>query len=270
MSNNAQSIYSGISIMAISLKRHTAYRIDTILMVLSNLSFPVIMAIVWGAAYYTTGTTSIGPYSLSNLVLYYFTMMIVGKFVLKDLMWMIDYDVTNGQIIRYLVRPFGYLPSNFAEAIADVSFYFAVIGVPLFVVAYFAIGINISAMQVALLAVEALIAFAISFALYSSFGCISFFMPNSPGIYSMVEVAVDLFAGAFVPLSMLPGNVFGILQLLPFQFFYNLPGETMTGTLSTSAIIAQLPIGLFWIAILFAVLFFVWTAARKRINTVGV
>jgi ABC-2 type transport system permease protein len=80
---------------------------------------------------------------------------------------------------------------------------------------------------------------------------------------------VDLFSGLIVPISLFPGWLSSVLEVLPFQAITYLPGSVFTGRVQGVGIWNVLGIQIIWFAVLLIPIVWLYHAARQRLFVQG-
>ncbi len=85
------------------------------------------------------------------------------------------------------------------------------------------------------------------------------------GNFGMVKDSiVRILSGSVVPLWFFPDSVQTISKFLPFQYTYQTPLAIYIGAIDPLDAAGVMGIQLVWIAVLYAVLYVVWSKAKKK------
>lgn len=258
-----------VGLFRLSFKTGTVYRGDLIALFLLRMMFPLVMILVWTAAYATTGITTIAGFTLFGLYSYFLTTAAIEA-LRSDMDGMINSDVRTGGIAVFLVRPITYIMNIAVADIARVAIGVLTLTLPLLIITVLFAHIALTAQLVAVFIVELVFAYLVSGLLGVLMGLLSVYFTNSNGMIGTMNTLMSFFGGVLVPLTFFPTFLSNVALFLPFQFMYYIPAATFSGAISISTALASLPIGAGWIIALFLLTKLSWRAAKKHINAVGV
>lgn len=111
--------------------------------------------------------------------------------------------------------------------------------------------------------------FFVRFMALWALGLITFWTTRVHALYDLYFTAELLLSGRLVPLSVMPGWVQGLANVLPFKWAFEFPIETLIGRLSTGEIIFGIGMQLFWTLVGLFVGRQTWHAGLKRFTSVG-
>ncbi len=77
------------------------------------------------------------------------------------------------------------------------------------------------------------------------------------------------FSGQVAPLSLLPGVIQSIADVLPFRWMLSFPTELLLGRVSTQDALSGFIAQLIWIGTIVLLLRFIWGASVRRYGAVG-
>ena len=111
--------------------------------------------------------------------------------------------------------------------------------------------------------------FAINFLLGATVTSLAFWTTRVYSIHEFYYAMIVLFAGQFVPLTLMPPLVQQIAGYLPFQFFIYFPIQLILGRVASAAILPTYGLGLAWLVVAYLVFRWTWRAGLKRFSAVG-
>lgn len=98
---------------------------------------------------------------------------------------------------------------------------------------------------------------------------IAFFTNESKGISDIIFVLGDLFAGAILPLPLMPKIVQNISMYLPFRFIGDLSFRVYSGNINVSYAINAIGLQIIWLIILVVIGHFIMKVALKKVCIQG-
>ena len=98
---------------------------------------------------------------------------------------------------------------------------------------------------------------------------LAFFTISPQGLRVLFLAAVDLFAGAIIPLPFFPKQLEDLLELLPFASMQNVPFRIYSGHLSGGAMQKAIILQIFWLLIVTLTGKYLYRLAVKRVTLLG-
>lgn len=250
--------------------RSAVYRFDVLSRMGYNLIFLLMWGSIWTALY--AGQESAGGVSFQAMLTY----VVVGQFLsgingAGTPLWEIEEKVRSGDISLELMRPFDvplrYLFADFGS----VAFYFLFALLPVYILLFFFIDLALPTSWTTwvLFIVAAFIGFLIRYCVEMAFGLLSFFLVETGGIGDVFYFAMSLLSGSVIPLWFFPGWLEKIALYLPFQGIYYIPNSIFIGEISGNEIALSIAIQLFWLAVCYGLLRFVWHKASQKVVVQG-
>jgi ABC-2 type transport system permease protein len=117
--------------------------------------------------------------------------------------------------------------------------------------------------------VAVLLAWLINFACMAIMGVAGFYVESSLSLWQLFFGFFYLLSGYLVPVSLLPGWLRTLAQVLPFRYMLSLPIEVLLGNFDRAAALWQVGVQLSWTAALLAVLALAWRAGVRHFNAYG-
>lgn len=212
----------------------------------------------------------IGDFTRNDFILYYFLTTLTWFIVYGVFDRIIARGIKNGYLNRFLVKPQSFVMDAFLveQGYKIISMFFAI---PIFTILGLLLGLKVE-LDFSLGKIVALvISLALGAAVWSMFqaivGSAAFWFNEIWAIRDINEVIVDLFAGLFIPLTLLPTTLQTIASFLPFKYMGYVPISIMLD--KNTSVIGDLSLQLFWALVLFIVYKIVWTAGLKRYSGYG-
>lgn len=167
--------------------------------------------------------------------------------------WYISYEIREGVIANYLVKPIDYQIYNLFANLGSVLINLMAITVPTAIMLFGVFHVRVpSGLGVVLFPFSVLLAFVISFSLDYFVGIMGFYSESVWGLSITKEIIVTVFSGALIPLQFFPEQMQKILYLLPFQAIYHTPLMMVTKpNQGLDVFLPMMAIQIFWAIVLF-------------------
>jgi ABC-2 type transport system permease protein len=233
-----------------SMMASLTYRAHSLVMLLSNAVYIVVVYFLWKAIY--GGSSAINGMSFTDAFLY--LSMAMSIFILMQCWteWSMSNNILNGNIVVSLIRPMDYQVQLFFDQAGFMLINMLTTTLPstlILVLAFHAplhLGLNLALFLLALL-----LGFAISFCIDYLTGLFGFYTESIWGISMTKEVIVLLLSGALVPFAFFPEAIRQVLVWLPFQAIYNIPLRILLEPrLGAPELLSLLGVQAAWIAVL--------------------
>lgn len=223
----------------------------------------------WKAIY--GGGESLGGFTSAQMTTYVAVSWMARAFYFNNLDREISSDIRDGSIAIQFIRPYNYVLVKMMQGLGEGLFRFLMLMIPGMVVAILLFPVELPTDPAAWIGflVMLFFSFLISSQINVITGLSAFFVENNEGVMRMKRVIVDLFSGLIVPISLFPGWLSSVLDVLPFQAITYLPGSVFTGRVQGVGIWNVLGIQVFWFLVLLIPIVWLYYAARKRLFVQG-
>lgn len=233
---------------------------------------PLIVLLFWlGAS--KENSSLLGDWSISGIVSYYLLLIIASALLMAHVEESIaEYDIHEGGLSVYLLRPFSYLVIKFFEELPYriIQGVFGFIVLVLFSLFFSNLIIIPATLQGIILALSIVVlALILSFLFKVIVGLSAFWFTDSFGFQQLVGVAILVFAGYIVPLEFLPSVIRSLSFALPFSYMIYFPISAFQGALSVSSLLKICGIQIMWIAVFAFVYKKLWRSGIKEFTGVG-
>jgi ABC-2 type transport system permease protein len=224
---------------------------------------------LWKAIFGTQET--IGGLTLGQMTTYVVVSWMGRAFYFNNLDREIANEIRDGSVAVQFIRPYNYVIVKIMQGLGEGVFRLLLFMAPGMVIVSFIFPVQMptepSRWLIYLLML--FFSFLINSQLNIITGLFAFFLENNEGLMRMKRVAVDLFSGLIIPISLFPGWTAKVLQWLPFQAITYLPGSVFTGRTTGSAVYSLLGIQLLWFLVLIIPIYWLWIRARTRLFVQG-
>jgi ABC-2 type transport system permease protein len=185
--------------------------------------------------------------------------------------WEIGYQINDGSIITWMIKPLNYQFSIMASALGFVLTNFLTITIPtiIFLVfvfkVTFAVGPGLIFFPIALI-----FSFLLTTTIDYIVGITCFYTESIWGISITKDVIITFLSGSLIPLPFFPENIRKILEFLPFQAIYHIPlNMVIEPNQPTSEYLTMIGIQLVWVIILFVISRQYYKKAVKKLRIAG-
>jgi ABC-2 type transport system permease protein len=251
------------------LRTTLAYR-QNVFFLLAILVLQIfILRKVWTALY--QGHTTVDGLTL-HAMLVYITLANLQNWVLQDptISFYMYNRVREGQVAFDLVRPVGFVPQMFAHLVGS-SFATVIFGLVALPFIFFAGTLGAPASPTALLLYLAsfVLAYVITTLLTLMLGMIAFWTTEISGLTMLYRLINQFFAGALVPVSLFPGAIRIIADVLPFQATTYTPVALYVGRVRGTDALGAVGVQGLWVGVLIFASWAMWQRALHRVVVQG-
>jgi len=254
------------------LQRSLEYRFEFFIEILSTL-FPILIQVfLWIAIYGGTGSDVLYGYSFAQMLAYVAIAGAVGKFVVTGVEEMVNSDIHTGGLTAFIVKPVGYIPFRFAQAIGQK--FASTVTMLIFTAAaiyvlVLTVGFEVGLYSVCLFIPALLLALLLNFFIFFIVSIAAFWLTEVRRFFHALRVALMVLSGGVFPITVFGGAYLSASRYLPFQYTSFFPISVMTGALQIGEIIVGMMVQLCWIAVLFILSNILWRIGQKRYIAVG-
>lgn len=246
------------------------YRANLMMYLLYWLVSPIIYLAVWTTIASNQG--SVQGLTANDFVTYYMTLLIVDQLTADITIHIFAYKIQDGTLSGELLRPIHpILTNNLVNNLAFKAITFIVL-IPVWLVLYllFKPDFSMVTWQNLLLAVPAVIlGFALNFLFSAAITCLAFWTTRVHSIMSFYDALRVLFAGLFVPLSLMPPLIQQVALFLPFQYMIYFPIQLILGQVTPDQVLRGYVTGSIWLAVAAITFWVAWREGVKRFSAVG-
>lgn len=220
------------------------------------------------------GKSEIGPgWTLSSISSYYFLLIIAAALLMCHIEEDVsEEDIKQGNLVKYLTRPFSYYWLKFFEEI-PYRLLQGSYGIILYVLLIIFFGNFIVNTKDPFVFLGAIIIAA--FALFISFtykmilGLGALWVTDVGGLFQLSEMIMLIFAGFVLPLELLPKGLFAVANVLPYSYMIYYPAIAFEGKLEYTQMFQVIGIQIAWLLVLRYLYKFILSIGIKRFSGVG-
>jgi ABC-2 type transport system permease protein len=229
-----------------------------------------IVILVWRTIYRYVGP--LGSYSLDEMIAYQLLAhnLMRGTGSVGTVNYRVWQDIRQGKLDVYLARPVDYQISKLCGELGEVALR-AVLRIVMFLLACLVLRLPLQADPLlwAAFALSFAGGFVIKFLEQYMIASLAFWTEAIFGVRDLVVAASQLFAGALIPVSIMPGVVRAVASLLPFQFILFVPAAIYLGQYSRLQALGMLGLQAAWIGALLIVSRLLWRRGLARYEAWG-
>jgi ABC-2 type transport system permease protein len=234
---------------------------------------PITLAVyyfLWKAIYTYAGEAVIRGYTFNELISYFILIQLTGMFVWTNMDQTLSNNIRYGTLVNKLIRPVGLFKSTLLQEIGQTAFVFAVQAAPLLAVGAVFFGLSFTTWPALGLAI---ISFILSVVLSLTFvffvGLSAFWLTRYQGVRRVRDGLTWFLGGGVIPLTFFPPFWQKVFSLLPFQYMQYAPVQIYLGKYAGLAALGVMGFQVFWIAIFYLLIRFIWPRAMAHFSAVG-
>jgi ABC-2 type transport system permease protein len=262
--------YLAVARQVASMAMHTAwtYRFNWAFDMVGLLAQIYVLKMVWTAVY--AGEAEVDGVPLGELVAYLTLANLQLWVMFPVLAEYIGERVREGLVAQELARPVPFLVQMVGYQVGDTGagLPFIALALP---AAYFVGGLlpPASAPTALLYLASVLLGWLVVVMTGLVIGIISFWTTEVGGFMTIHAFVSRFFAGAFVPLALMPGWLRGVADVLPFRAQAEIPLSIYLGRATGADVPALMALQVLWVLGLFAVARVLWGMAVRRVVVYG-
>lgn len=246
-----------------------AYRFGYFFAILGNLLYIGIVYFLWKSIY--QGRDLLRGLTF-NETMVYIALGSTVFFLLKTYSdWIIHYEIREGIIATYLIKPMDYQMYALFAVIGSTLMNILAITIPTILFMLFALKITFATgIGLLLFPLSFVFALVISFCLDFFVGLMGFYSESVWGLSSVKEIILMVASGALIPLQFFPEGLRNILFWLPFQAVFHTPLMLVTKPdQGLETFVPMLAVQLFWVLALIVLTRLFYNQAIKVLRISG-
>lgn len=258
------------AVLKASLQSVVAYRGAALIWVVIQLTELVFLLLIYSVLY--RGRAEIGGFTKQGMTAYFLMLSIINKIVFWYPMFMIEEDISKGDLSTHLLKPYSYRLRCFFREFAWRIQYF-LISLPFIIIYFLAIKNSFTLTfnyPKNLFFLSSLVLAASTFYLFSQlFGLLSFWLTRVIDLQNLLWVFIWFLGGGIIPISFLPQGLLRVAKLLPSRSIISLPLEILFDRLSGPEVLRPMVIGIVWAVLLFVLNSAAWKKGVKQYEAYG-
>lgn len=259
-------------IMTRAFQSHTAYRMDTMMHLVSSLFAILIQTTIWRAIYQGNSemASNVGNVSMQEMLTYSIIGSCVSLLVSNGIIGRLSQKISSGEIAMDLIKPIHLARYMFAESAGSTMFrlIFELVPVVVFGVAIFGL-ISPTVADIAMFTLILCNSIVLFYLMNFICGLFAFWYIISWHTQSIFQIVMSLCSGSILPLWFFPEAVSRIFGLLPFQLVYYAPISVFLGKRTFEDQLGIFGMQLVWIVLLGWLMKRIWAKAVRKLVIQG-
>ena len=228
---------------------------------------PLIMLFVW---YTAAGTRAIDGLTQNDFVAYYLLFILVNQLTYSQTNWTVGDAIRNGDMNTQLLRPLSPLFFAVASEVAGKVVYMTfVILVAAVLALIFHPALHPSLYQVLAFLLALVFAWLLRFFWGYWLALLAFWATQANALLGIQDALIFLLAGQVAPVSLLPGPLGVLAQILPFRYMISFPIEILLGSLNLSGILIGFAYQIGWLLVTLLIFTVIWRNGVRHYTAVG-
>lgn len=227
------------------------------------------MPLVWAKSGAISG--SIAGYTVSDFVLYYLCLLLLGSFITSHIMWELAMEIKEGQFSTMLVRPVSLYQFMFFRNLSW-RIIRTCLFLPFFVILLWAYRGYLGDAHVYFggpFLLSLVLGHLVSFTTVMMMSMIALFTQEAMSIFELYYVPMLFLSGQLFPISVLPGWAQALGKVFPFYYTTGAPTEILIGRVSGNAVWTVLLAQVIWVCVAYGVSQILWRKGLRHYTGVG-
>lgn len=233
---------------------------------------PLVILLFWAGARVSNSQIN-KQWSTQNINSYYLLLIVAAALLVSHIEEDIAYfDIRQGDLARYLTKPFSYYWLKFIEEIPYRVLQGTYGVVALFIISLFfknLIQVVLTPQTVLVGLLCATLAFFICYTYKMCLGLSAFWLTEIRGITQFLEITAIIFGGFIMPLEMFPASLKSIAYFLPFPYMIYFPIKIFQVGLANVNLTWIITGQLSWLFIFVVINRLLWYRGMKNFTAVG-
>ena len=232
----------------------------------------VIKLSLWKLAFMPDDTKEIAGYTFNELLVYTIFSMIFSYLNITYFQYNIAFEIKDGSLSRYLVKPVNHMLYWISMLIGDK--FINVIYVLVFIILAGGIYGNnmdgyIAVCNIPFTIVTIILSLILNFLIYYVISLSAFWFLEISYFFSAITFIISILSGELMPIDVMPTFVTRILLFLPFSYSVYFPTQVIMGELAIKDILFRLIIQIVWITVFVLFGRLVWNMGVRKYESVG-
>ncbi|MDE6004143.1 MAG: ABC-2 family transporter protein [Oscillospiraceae bacterium] len=260
-----------LSLTRAGIMESLQFRLGTVVMVIGNLLYLIVVYFLWKAIYASAGTDVVNGMTFTDTLIYLVLATALFGFMEMYTVWEIGRNIQSGKIVLDLLKPMEYRRYLFWSYSGSFVTQFFFTFLPTFIivgiVTHGAIPLGVNLLY---FVISVVMAVSINYSIDFFVGTICLFTESIWGINIMKQVIVLLLSGATIPIAFFPEPLKTIVYYLPFQSIYNAPLTLLLdGDPKFETVITILGTQLIWCIVMTVLSTLFWKVSLRQITVNG-
>jgi ABC-2 type transport system permease protein len=255
--------------MRIAIASQIQYRVSNYFYMIGMIAEPVIYLVVWSTVARQQGG-EVGGFTPGEFAAYYIVWTLVRNMNIALTPYAWEERVRGGELGQMLLKPVHPIHADLA-GLAGWKAVVILLWLPLavFLSLIFQPTLAIRPIDVAVFGIAIWGAYVLRSMFLWLLGLVTFWTTRVGPVFDIFFTAELLLSGRLVPLSLMPDWAQDLAGVLPFQWTFGFPIESLIGSLPPDRLLGGLAMQLIWIVISALMVMAAWRFAVKRFTAVG-
>ncbi|MDO8497092.1 MAG: ABC-2 family transporter protein [bacterium] len=216
----------------------------------------------------------ISGFTFSEAILYYSLVLFVGSFTYVPISDELGYEIREGALSSYLLKPFKISIDAFCRAVASkINYVFVTFPVYFIIMCVFAYyfgpirSITLTSLMIGIC--MTLVGFFLHFLLDLVFTWSAFWIGDVWTFKHFKNIVFLVFGGIIFPLEFVSGWLRILFEILPFKYMYYIPVSYILSKRGTEHIIPDLMGAVLWGGVFIIVSNILWNRGLKKFEAYG-
>lgn len=227
------------AVASVTYKEWAAYRTHSMVSIFVGPVQYLVQIFIWRAVYASTGT--IGGMSLQQMLAYSGIAAVIGYLTMDFADWNLQMLIRTGRYLTFALRPLHHRRFALAQKLGHRTLGLVFEFIPVFLIFTLVFRVNLVPARPLWAVLSIALSFLMVFYVDYCIGLTGFWLTNTQGLRSVLGMAITVFSGAFIPLTLFPQWVQRAIFWLPFQFITYVPARVYTGQYQLAGIALPLP-----------------------------
>ena len=261
-----------IEIIRNSFLTGITYRVNTLLRIFGAVVSLLVQISVWYVLFKSKpdATSHIGAIKLSEMVTYTIVSTLTHIIISNQVITRLNNKIKTGQIAMDLIKPMSLKAIIGSEMIGGTLYNVIFRSLPILFIGIFLFSFQFSGwLNLAFFIIALFNAAVIFFELSYIVGLAGFWYITIWHMGRVLDNAIRVFGGSFIPLWFFPESLYHISMFLPFRFIYYTPILIYIGKVDMKGVIEIILQQWVWIAILIIIEKIIWKFGIKKLVIQG-
>ena len=268
-----EALRKRLALTKAGLVESLGFRLGTIVTILGNLIYLLLIYFLWKSIYASAGTDSVNGMTFEDTLIYLVLASSLFYFMEMYVVWDMSRSIQSGKIVLDLLKPMQYRSYTFWSYSGALVYNFFLTFLPTFVIVLIVTkGAITMGTNMLFFVVSVVLALIINFNVDMFVATICLYTESTWGINIMKESIVLLLSGATIPLAFFPDAIRTVVEYLPFRAVYDVPLSIMLmkgDAVTVKGTLMLLGLQLFWAIVMTIVSKLFWDFSVKRITVNG-
>jgi len=260
-----------LNIFALHFQQILNHRLRSLVWLLIPLANNLTLILFWTGA--MKNSSFAANWTITAATTYYFLLTIAGAMLNSHIEEDVAVlDIQQGDLTRYLIRPFPYYWIKFIEEIPYriLQGTYGIL-IMIFFTVFFGKFISLTRDPIAILAtiLMAVMAFFIMFTMKMNLGLSAFWFKDSRGAFELVYIMIIVLSGGVIPLFLFPKILQTIAYLLPFAYTAFFPILALQGQLTYLQLLQAIGMQTIWLGFFIVLNRIMWSRGIKEFTSHG-